>query len=68
MFSKREIIIFFAGAQVFHTLSHIAMYFFITFPMQLSFMTITLLFNFWAIMFNAITAGALLWWASTLKK
>lgn len=68
MCSKRDIIVFFAGAQAFHTLSHILLGLFVTLPMQLSFMTLTPLLNFWAILINAGVTAVLLWWASTLKK
>ena len=66
MFDNRDIIIFFAGAQAFHTLSHIALYLCVRFPMKLSFMTFTTTLNLWAIVINAVSTVALLWWASTL--
>jgi hypothetical protein len=68
MFSKRDIIIFCAGAAAFHTLSHIGLSLFATLPMEFSFITLTPVLNFWAILISAGITGTLLWWASTLKK
>lgn len=68
MCTKRDVIIFSAGAMAFHTLSHIAFAFFFTLPLQFSFITLTPTLNFWAIITSAIMTGALLWWAAQLKK
>jgi hypothetical protein len=67
MFSRRDLVIFFAGFEAFHTLSHIIMQFLNILPLHLSFMTLTQQFNFFAIIINAFITVGLLWWASQLK-
>lgn len=68
MFSFRDFIIFLAGAEFFHTLSHIIMIFFVNLPLNIKFMTLTPTINLWAIVINAIITIALLWWATKLPK
>lgn len=68
MFSLRNILIFFAGFEFFHTISHIAMPFLVSFPLDLKFMLLTSTMNNWAIVINGIITIALLWWASRLSK
>lgn len=63
MASKRDVIIFFAGAQCFHTLSHGLMYW-INKPIDVGFMIVTPGLNFWSMVFNGLIAVWLLWWAS----
>lgn len=67
MLKLRDVIIFLAGAEFFHTLSHIILPYFITFPMDFKFMTFTASMNTWTIIINAVITLALLWWASRLK-
>lgn len=68
MSSLRDIVIFIAGAEFFHTISHIILPFFITLPINIGFMQLTPAFNYWAIAINAIITVILLWWAYLLKK
>lgn len=63
----RDFIIFIAGAEFFHTLSHIILPFFISLPLDLNFMILTKQLNFWVIIINALITILLLWWASRLR-
>jgi len=67
MWSKKEILIFLAGAAVFHTLSHIFLPMVISLPMQVSFFTFTDQMNIFAIIVSAVIAIGLLWWADKSK-
>lgn len=71
MFTKKNTIMFFAGAAAFHTLSHILLYFTDVLPMRLcsccSFI-FTPEMNFWAVIISAAVTVGLLYWASQLKK
>lgn len=68
MCSLRDVVIFFAGAEFFHTISHILLPYFITLPIDMKFMQFSVTFNYWAIAINAVITIALLWWAHKLKK
>ncbi len=68
MCSLRDVVIFFAGAEFFHTISHILLPYFITLPIDMKFMQFTPTFNYWAIAINAVITIALLLWAYKLKK
>ncbi len=66
MYSLREIIIFCAGAQAFHTFTHLAFMFSGTLPMKVWGINFTPFFNLIAVIINALSTVALIWWASTL--
>lgn len=66
MFTTRDIVIFLAGAEAFHTISHILIGYLHILPMQLFSITWTQQLNFWAIIINAVITALLLWWASRL--
>ena len=59
-------IIFFAGAEAFHTLSHIVFYFSGILPIAFYSIVVTQQLNLWAIIINAVITGLLLWWAYKL--
>ena len=61
--TKREWLIFFAGAEALHTTSHIMLHFSNSLPMNFYTFTITHQINLWAIIFNAAATVVLLWWA-----
>ncbi len=67
MCKLRDVVIFFAGAEFFHTISHIFLPYFITMPLDMRFMILTTKLNFWVIGINAIITIALLWWAYNLR-
>lgn len=67
MLKLREVVIFIAGAQFFHTLSHIILPYFITLPLDLKFITFTSSLNIGAILINAAITVALLWWANRIQ-
>lgn len=62
----RDIIIFIAGAEFFHTLSHIMIVFMIPLPLDLGFMILSSGINYGAIVINAIITIGLIYWAKKL--
>lgn len=66
MCTKKEWIIFFAGAEAFHALSHLLFYFS---AQTFSFYSIliTQQFNLWATLINGGITIWLLWWARCIK-
>ena len=68
MWTKREVIIFFAGVEAFHTLSHLSLSVSGVLPMRFFGFTVTTRLNAWAIVVNALITVALLWWARRLKR
>lgn len=67
MTSTKKIAIFLFGAQVFHTISHIWMAFFMKFPVHTKFFTISARMNFWGIVINIIIAALLFVWVKKLN-
>lgn len=63
MFSLKNVLIFLAGAQFFHTLTHIFLPYFVELPLEIKFIDLTSTLNIWAIIINAIITIVLLWWA-----
>ena len=69
MISLRDVVIFFAGAEFFHTLSHIILTYLINFPLRTKVMIVSSSINNWAITVNAlITIGLILWAVALTKK
>ena len=68
MWTKREIVIFFAGFEAFHTLSHLALSVSGQLPIRVFGFTVTAGLNAWAIAVNAAITAAVLWWAARLKR
>lgn len=68
MCSLRDAVIFFAGAEFFHTISHVLLPFFITLPIDMKVIQFTENLNVWAISINAIITVLLLLWAHKLNK
>lgn len=64
----RDVVIFLAGAEFFHMLSHIVLTSLISFPWQTKVMIISKSLNNWAILINGAITIALLVYASKLKK
>lgn len=67
MWSKKEWVIFFAGVEAFHTISHIAMQFLGVLPIQFFSITWTQQLNSWAIVINGLITVGLILWSSKLK-
>jgi hypothetical protein len=67
MFSLKNVLIFLAGSEFFHTLSHILLPFFVELPLKTKVIDLTPTLNFWAIIINAIITLVLLWWANKVK-
>lgn len=66
MCTKRDIILFLAGAETFHTISHAFLGASKVLPMTIFSMTITPRFNMWMTIINAIISCALIYWAIQL--
>jgi hypothetical protein len=58
--STRDILIFLAGAELFHTLSHIILPYFVQLPLMTSVMEVTVSVNRWAVVINAVLTVVLL--------
>ena len=62
MVRKRDILVFFFGFEVAHTIAHGVLSFTGLLPLRFAWLTITENLNVWAIVVNAvISAGLLLW-------
>lgn len=68
MFTMREVLIFFAGAEFLHTLSHLFLAYYAPLPLDFKFIVLTPSLNFWSIIFNSALTIGLLIWASRLSK
>lgn len=66
MWKLREVLIFCAGAEFFHALSHLLLPLFVSLPMSTRIIELTPALNFWSIIINAILALGLLLWARKL--
>jgi len=66
--TKREVIIFFAGVEAFHTFGHLEWSVSGKLPIRIFGFTLTAGRNAWAIVVNAVITAALLWWAGRLKR
>lgn len=60
MAALRDVLIFFAGAECFHAISHGLMYW-IGVPMDVGFMVVTPTVNFWSMVINGVITVWLLW-------
>ena len=67
MCKLRDIVIFVAGAEFFHTLSHIALPYIVPMPLHVFNMVLTYDTNMWIVGINTIITIALLWWASKIE-
>ena len=69
MCTKKEVLIFLAGAEAFHTLGHIVLSTSGLLPLHIAWLpwTFTPQLNIAAIAVNALITISLLYWASTLK-
>lgn len=61
--TKREWLLFFAGAEALHTISHLMLHFSNSLPINFYSLVITHQINLWAILCNATATILLLWWA-----
>jgi hypothetical protein len=64
----RDIIVFLAGGEAFHTLSHLALPYFVKFPLTTSYVVFTASMNVWAIVINGVITIALLCLAAKMKR
>lgn len=70
MCTKKEVIIFFAGAEAFHTFAHLMLTVSGLLPLHPHWLpfAITPQFNAFALAFNALITIGLLYWASRIRK
>ncbi len=67
MWSKKDSLIFLAGAMTLHTLSHLMIHFANVLPLKFYGIVLTYSFNFYVIIFSTVITIALLWWALHIK-
>lgn len=67
MCSKRDIVIFLAGAMAFHTISHIFLAYMGLLPLVVWSINLTVQLNRYIVAASGIITLALLWWAHKLK-
>ena len=65
--STRDIVLFLAGAEAFHTMSYVVFNLDNFSPLRFFFIPLTKELNYWAIIINAVITGLLVWWAATLS-
>lgn len=68
MFSWRDLVIFLAGAEAFHTFSHVYLAYSKLLPLNMGFMVFTSTHNTIAIVINALITVGLLWLATRMSK
>lgn len=68
MFSFRDVVVFLAGAEFFHTISHIFFGYFVRLPIDMKVMVLTPTLNLWATIINAAITIFLLWFSTKLKR
>jgi hypothetical protein len=66
MWTQKEIVLFLAGAQTFHTLSHVVVAYLNILPIRVFNMWWTQKLNIIMIVINALLTAGLLWWTSVL--
>lgn len=67
MCTFRDVVIFVAGAEFFHTLTHIILPHIVKLPIDMHYVVLTSKANYWAIGINAAITIVLLIWASKIK-
>jgi hypothetical protein len=67
MWSNKNLVLFFAGAAAFHTISHLLIGFSDILPITIFSITLTEQLNFITTISSAILTLVLVWWASQLK-
>lgn len=65
--SFRDFVVFFAGVEAFHTLSHIFIALAVNLPLQTKYLTLTSTMNSWAIVINGAITLFLFWLAKRLR-
>lgn len=67
MFSKRDIVIFFAGVEAFHAWTHLAFYLSGLLPLKIFSFILTPQLTLISAFINAVICLGLLYWASKIK-
>lgn len=68
MISFRDLIIFLAGVEFWHTLTHFFFAIFVPLPLSLKVVTLTPTLNLWGIIINGVITILLLYWVKRLSK
>jgi hypothetical protein len=68
MCTLRDTVVFLAGAETMHTLGHVFMHYYVTFPVHTAFWDVTPGMNNWGIVVNGVVAVLLLVWAWKMSK
>lgn len=68
MCTLRDTVVFLAGAEAMHTLSHVMMHFYMTFPLQVGHWMVSSNMNNWGMIVNGVITVLLLFWAHRLGK
>lgn len=68
MCALRDVVVFFAGVETMHAVSHVFMHYYVTLPLHTSFVEITAHMNNVAIVVNAVVAVLLIVWAMRMGK
>lgn len=68
MISVRDIVIFFAGVEFWHTFTHIVFAFFVSLPLDMNFIVMTPKMNMWGIIVNATITIILIYLALRLSR
>lgn len=64
----RDIVVFLAGAEAFHTFSHIFLAYAVRLPLDTKYVDLTPTLNIWAIVINGAIAVGLLCLAARMKR
>lgn len=64
----RDVIIFFAGVECWHTFTHIFLAFFVSLPLETKLIVMTPTTNMLGIIINGLIMIMLIWWATRLSK
>lgn len=64
----RDIIIFLAGLEFWHTFTHIFFAFFVALPLDTKLIKMTRTKNRWGVIINGFITIALIWWATQVAR
>lgn len=68
MFNLRDFLIFLAGGEFLHALSHLFLSYFVKLPLDMNIMVLTSQLNTWAIILNGVATVLLLVVAARMKR
>jgi len=68
MCTLRDVVVFLAGAETMHAVSHVFMHYYVTFPFHTSLVEVTSQMNNIGMIVNAVVAVLLIVWAMRMGK